>query len=299
MSKTRIAATLSFTFFSVFALSAFAQGTDYVMLAPVPGLTKPGSEGLTNTATFLPAFFKMVIGLASALAVVMLLYGGIQYMTTDAWNKKDSAKETIKDALVGLLLTLSAYLIIYTINPKMLSFNLEIPQLEIPRSGLSVGDTDGVGDGETGGGTRRTGGTGTPMTPAEIIADTNVRNRLQNAGVSINAGPCTQGQTRGCTNLNGLPEGAIQALITLKDDCDCGVRVTGGTESGHRTHGVGQPIVDLGDDSTLRSWLSRRGFLVNNGTGAVVNLSSGRRANFVFERAGQDNSTGNHWHVVM
>ena len=259
------------------------QPTDYTLLAPIPQLLKPGSDSATNAATYLPGLVKLIIAIAGALAVVKIIFGGIKYMSTDAFGEKNEAKITIQNAIWGLLLAISAWLILFTVNPNLVKFDLKIPVQKIATSTLPGSPRVGV-----------------PMTAAEIAADSVVRGRLTAAGIGINAGPCTQGQGYGCTNLNGLPEGAIQGLITLKNDCGCGIIITGGTEPGpHKTHGVGLPIVDLANDSSLRSWLSTKKFLINNGQGAVVRLSSGRQAAFIYERAGQGRSTADHWHIVF
>ena len=278
-------------FFILYSIPALAQTqptyvtpTPYELLAPIP-LNGPdaGNTTVTTTKDYLPGLVKLVIAIAGALAVVRIIFGGIKYMSTDAFTGKEEAKGTISNALWGLGLVMSAWLILYTINPKLVEINLTIPPLEISTPTPGVGVTGGV-----------------PMTPAEIVADGSVRTRLINAGVAINAGPCLQGQGYGCTNLNGLGEGAIQGLISLKSDCGCNITVTGGTEPGpHRTHGAGESIVDLANDSSLRSWLSSRNFLINNGNGAVVRLRSGRQVSFVFESAGEGRSTGDHWHVVF
>lgn len=134
---------LLFLLTSSFLLPSFvmaqnkAAPTEYKLLEPIPQLVKAGTEGKTDTATFIPGLFKLVIALAGALAVIMIIYGGIQYMSTDAIGGKSDAKKTIENALWGLLLALSAYMILYTLNPKLLEFNLDIPVQTIATSTIS------------------------------------------------------------------------------------------------------------------------------------------------------------------
>lgn len=273
-----------------FLLAAFIpiyaqEPTGYRPLAPLPGTTiNPGSS--TSTAkTYIEGLFTLIIALAGVLAVVMIIFGGIKYMSTDAFGEKSEAKTTIQNAIWGLLLVIGAWLILFTVNPNLVSFNLSIPVQPIPVTPPAPGSGSGAGR---------------PMTEAEITADRVVRDRLVDADVRINAGPCLLGQGYGCTNLNGLPESTISGLITLKDDCGCRIRVSGGTEPGpHATHGVGHAAVDLSDEQTLRTWLTANRYLPANGTRAVVPLSGGGSATFTFERVGQGRSTGDHWHVQM
>lgn len=270
-----------FCLFSTFTFAAESvKPTDYNLLAPLPGVET--TPGITTAGPYIKGIFTLMIAIAGALAVLAIIFGGIKYMSTDAFGGKSEAKTTIEHAIWGLLLAMSAWLILFTVNPNLVNFNLQVPIQKIATS---------TGPGPGGGG-------GIPMTVTEISADKIVRNRLASAGVGVNAGPCTQGQGYGCTNLNGLPEGAIQGLIVLKKDCGCIITITGGTEPGpHKTHSIGSPIVDLSDDLSLRSWLTSKKFLITGSAGGVARLSSGRQAVFVFEKAGQGNSTGNHWHV--
>ncbi len=129
---------------------ASAQSTDYKLLAPIP-LNGPGSGPVdtVNTSTYLPGLIKLIIALAGAFAVVKIILAGIQYMSTDAWSGKNEAKGSILNALFGLLLAMSAWLILYTINPKLVNLSLAIPEQEIATTtlegpGVVVPEIDGV-----------------------------------------------------------------------------------------------------------------------------------------------------------
>lgn len=111
---------------SLFASFAFA--VEYVTLEP--GLWNSAGIGsnqgkmisTTSLGDFLSKIFNLGIAIAVALSVVMITLGGIQYMTTDSWNKKEEGKERIKNALYGLGLALISWLILYTINPCLVTF---------------------------------------------------------------------------------------------------------------------------------------------------------------------------------
>lgn len=106
--------------------------TDYTLLAPIPlDGVEGGVSEKANAGTFIPGLFKLIIAIAMALAVLALMFGGIKYMSTDAFGEKSEAKNTISNALWGLALALSAWLILFTINPKLVDFTLKIPVQEI------------------------------------------------------------------------------------------------------------------------------------------------------------------------
>ena len=264
--------------FSVFATIHAAEG-EYTLLRTLPGVGDT-TGGIVTIQSYLPAAFNLVIGIAAALAFVMLTLGGITYATSDAITGKSQGKEWIENAIWGLMLVIGAYVILYTINPQILNFTLTLPRPQIASSTATA--------------------VVTTMTPQEIADDQAVRARL--IGINVNAGACTQGQIGGCTNLNGLHERAVQGLIGLKSACGCAITITGGTEPGHATHGVGRPIVDLADNG-LTAWLESKKLIRITGVvkGAQVKMPSDT-ATMVYEPTGGNpggTSTGPHWHVVF
>lgn len=116
---------------------------DYLLVKDLPFI-----NNTTNLSTYLSGLFRLGIGLAVTLAIVMIVYGGIQYMVSDVPGIKVNAKETIKNAILGLLLVLASWLILYTINPELVRFNL-IGSLDNAARGVQIiGGTPG-GSGNT------------------------------------------------------------------------------------------------------------------------------------------------------
>ena len=108
----------------VFAEESSESWGQYTPLAPLPGTTN--EEGTTDIQTYLPGVFNLAIGIAGVLAVLMIIIGGVQYITTDAIQGKSEGKERIRNALWGLVLVLVSWILLYTINPKLTVFNLNI-----------------------------------------------------------------------------------------------------------------------------------------------------------------------------
>lgn len=103
----------------------------------------------TSIGGYLNIIFKIIIGIIGVLAVVMLILGGIQYMTTDVLTKKESGRETIKHAIGGLILALGAYLILLTINPNLVNLTLTIDKSTISVEVGYLQDQDGYNDSVT------------------------------------------------------------------------------------------------------------------------------------------------------
>ena len=102
----------------------------YALLEPLPGMDNaeepfyPSDKGALGT--YLDIIIKLFIGLCAVLAVVMIVIGGIEYSTSELISSKEAGKDRIRGALLGLLLALGAYTILFTINPNLLNTDVEI-----------------------------------------------------------------------------------------------------------------------------------------------------------------------------
>ncbi len=116
---------------------------NYVLLAPLPcqegtpGCVKndkgnfelktfdPTSSKDNNAfGSYLNTMIKIIIGLCAVLAMVMIVMGGIQYMTSELISGKEAGRERLNNAILGLLLALGAYALLFTINPNLLKTDL-------------------------------------------------------------------------------------------------------------------------------------------------------------------------------
>jgi hypothetical protein len=90
----------------------------YTPLEPIPGI----NTSSTDVPKFLKAMYGILISLGGVVAVGLIVWGGIVYMTSEIADKKTSARKRIQGAFWGLLLLISSYLAINTINPQLLEF---------------------------------------------------------------------------------------------------------------------------------------------------------------------------------
>ena len=107
-------------------LIAFAQGTsNFVPLANYDG-SQPLKSAFESSSlsSYFSAMFKISLSVGAILAVMMLVYGGYLYMGSDMWATKQRAKQVITDAIIGLLLLVFVYLILFQINPCILQMNI-------------------------------------------------------------------------------------------------------------------------------------------------------------------------------
>ncbi len=110
----------AFTITLLAALPALVLGADeFVPLAPIPNLDTGPNASL---GSYINSLFLLIISVAAMLAVIKVVIGGFQYMTqTSSSAATSKARETIRDAIIGLILLLSSYLILSIVNPQILS----------------------------------------------------------------------------------------------------------------------------------------------------------------------------------
>lgn len=267
------------------ALSAHAQG--YVPLAPLPG-TVDATTGQTTMPAYISGMIKLIIAAGGALAILMAIIGGTQYVAAGiSPDAKNTAKDNITNAFIGLALILSSYLILNSIDPKLVEFNLTLEKVTPPPL-VVLQDTSAAGISPGG---------------AMGAGESQIRNVLETGGVLINneGRTCPEGVSyqqfressgSGCTTMEGIPWRVLGALTSLKRNCNCTVIVTGGAEAGHQTHGVGIGNVDLASDSALNTYITTTGTATTNQSCGVAldphyTLAGGT---YVFEN-------GDHWHV--
>lgn len=105
----------------------------YEFLSPIPGLgniTDPNDPRrvAVDVTTFkfedyVNSLFQVALGLLMVLSVIMIVVAGVQYMTEESLTGKSNARTRITQALMGLVLGLSIYIILNTINPQLLQVN--------------------------------------------------------------------------------------------------------------------------------------------------------------------------------
>ena len=113
----------------------------------------PGFESSQNLPAYIEAIYKFGIWTIGISAMLMIVIGGIMYITS-AGNTSSTgkAKGIITDALIGIVMALCAWLILYVINPDLV-------KIKLPNSSMGVGS--GGATQNTGNGTNSANGQGT------------------------------------------------------------------------------------------------------------------------------------------
>ena len=89
----------------------------------------PSGASVTSFEQYASLMFSTIFSLAILIAIITMAYGGLVYASAEQIAKKSEAKQQIYNSLAGLVLALAAYLILNTINPDLVKFNLNLGQL--------------------------------------------------------------------------------------------------------------------------------------------------------------------------
>jgi lipoprotein-anchoring transpeptidase ErfK/SrfK len=112
----------------------------YTLLAPIGTLVNAPE----NMGDYFNIIFKIAIGLCAALAVVMIVISGIQYMGDESVFSKTEAKSKITSAIFGLLIALGSWALLNTINPDLLGGK----GVNIKQVSAEIIDLPDAGDGD-------------------------------------------------------------------------------------------------------------------------------------------------------
>ncbi len=120
-----------------------ASAESFSTLSGLPGL--PTSQ-VPSIGEFINVIFRMAIGLGSVIAVLMIVIGGFEYLSTDVFQRKSAGREKIENALLGLGLLLGSSLLLGTINPDLLRLDFKPDQtkIETGKKTLNVDNFDAV-----------------------------------------------------------------------------------------------------------------------------------------------------------
>ncbi|HTM68628.1 MAG TPA: pilin [Candidatus Binatia bacterium] len=114
------------------------QGKCYANPPPANlAVTIGGKARVIDVGDYIATVYNYGVAIVGIIAGVVFVVAGFQYLTAggDA-GRVSKAKDKIRDALVGLLLTFGAYVILNTINPDIL--RLQMPKVPLVKKVLFV-----------------------------------------------------------------------------------------------------------------------------------------------------------------
>jgi len=115
---------LSIAGIGISTISSVVQAAplEYQLLEKIPGTANISGSDFPG---YLSAVYKVALIVVTLSAVLMLSVGGFMYLTSAGNTSSIStAKGIIYDSLIGLVIALSAWLILYVINPDLVKITL-------------------------------------------------------------------------------------------------------------------------------------------------------------------------------
>jgi len=240
--KTFLFIVLFFLFIS--PLVAFGAEVNFKPQITIPGNnnfqtgnTIPLGDGSNLIGDYISAFFNFAVPGTAILAVVVMMYGGLVWLTSGGSVERIGvAKQYISGALSGMVLLLASYLILNTVSPDLVSLQFpditDISRKDVvsnccvcslyyvtavdPYTERQCKEITGIQDAKTGGITEET------CSPKAL----NLPSNWSCEGKSVS---CTElasckgtlaGQSKACTDNNDSQCGDSAYICNMAEQCD-------------------------------------------------------------------------------
>ncbi|MCG2690830.1 pilin [Candidatus Parcubacteria bacterium] len=142
---------------------------------------------------YIKSIYKYAIGAVGILAAVVLMFGGIIWITAGGSAERiGEAKAWITASLTGLILALCSYMILYTVNPNLVNFKIT-PVKTVEGTGCCI--VNGIASN-----TAKTACKGSFTAGATANASTNTC--ISNTAADTTTGCCAYGVVPTCQNTS-------------------------------------------------------------------------------------------------
>lgn len=100
----------------------------------IPGIeaAAPGKALPSDITTYIGFLYTFVLGIVGIAGFISLVIWGTVWVATGIIDKKQMALESIKNTFIGIGIALTAYIILNTINPDLIT--LKSPSLQTPEA---------------------------------------------------------------------------------------------------------------------------------------------------------------------
>ncbi|MDP3947500.1 MAG: pilin [bacterium] len=184
---------------------------------------------------------KLLIIIAFAVGAIGIVVGGFFIMTAGGSESRvKKGREIITTAVVGIVIVLVAWVVLNS----LFQFLAEGVEGWDPRLWNQIqcdASAAATQQGPTPAPSPSPGGSTPLPAPAPAsgtLSSQDARTRLGQVGITTPKSECPSGVryqdvSGGCTSLQGVRASTVAGAVELKQNCNCTVVITGGTELGH------------------------------------------------------------------
>jgi len=97
-------------------------------LVGIPGISDPG----LSFGSYINALYALSISIGALMAVIKIIIAGVRYMLSDIVTSKSEAISDIRGAVLGLLIVISAVVVLQEINPQLVETNIFLDKVVTP-----------------------------------------------------------------------------------------------------------------------------------------------------------------------
>ena len=224
--------------------------TGYTPLAQLPGLETLDFEADCPLADYINIVTEILIGIIVVICVVKLVLGGLEYITSESISGKANGKESIINGFAGLIIALSAYIVLNTINPTLLNLCPEIKNKSLTAEDIPQKAINGYyGNGK--------------YKANDPWDDKIGKKATLPVGVGLNNKECEYIGESNCTSTRGLDTSVINKIASecaKTNNKNCNITITGGTEnwlhSANGTHRPGSSTIDLSPTADVNKYIT-------------------------------------------
>lgn len=238
-------------------------------------------ESTSGPAGLVNQFYKIALGLVGACALGVLIYGAILWTLSGGVSSKQDALEWIKAAVWGLALLLAAYLILYTINPDLVSLKNSAELIKsLPSANASTQTNSSVAANSEDG-----------------LSEQAAREKLSGDNIGVKQA-CSTGEYENCVDLGGIRKETIDEITSLSSSVGSeNVYVTAGTEGCGTTHLIGTYShcngykTDLRLNTNLNNYITGNYEYIGTRSDGAKMYKSSSGATYALEK--------DHWDVLV
>lgn len=108
-------------FWSLLLIPIAAQAQEFVPLSGLPALQESNDPDLPD---ILNTIYVVAVAVGAIVAVIKIAIAGTKYVLSEIVTDKSDAKKDINSALLGLIIILATYVVLHTIYPGIVDFNI-------------------------------------------------------------------------------------------------------------------------------------------------------------------------------